>query len=92
MKAFQHIKYAKSINVWTPPADLYNITETIEVKISALRAHKSQMGDWDPGESIKSWAAERAKGKEMTYAESYRVVTLMDDEAWEKYMAKNRPG
>jgi len=62
-----------------------NIEETIDKKIEALRAHKSQMGDWDPSQSIREWAAASAKGKEMAYAESYRVVTLVDDETWEKY-------
>ena len=65
--------------------DLYiNITETIDVKVSALRAHRSQMGDWDPELRIKEWASERARGKEMTYAESFRVVTLESDEDWAK--------
>ncbi len=65
--------------------DLYvNITSTIELKIAALKEHKSQMKDWDPAPRIKEWAAERAKGKEMTYAESFRVVTLLSDEDWEK--------
>ena len=44
--------------------DLYvNITETIDVKVAALRAHSSQMGDWDPEPRIKEWAAERATAK-----------------------------
>jgi LmbE family N-acetylglucosaminyl deacetylase len=65
--------------------DLYvNITDTIDIKIAALRAHKSQMRDWDPEPRIKEWAAERAKGKEMAYAEAFRVVTLESDEDWEK--------
>ena len=65
--------------------ELYvNITETIDIKIAALRAHKSQMRDWDPEPRIKEWASERAKGKEMAYAEAFRVVTLMEDEEWEK--------
>jgi hypothetical protein len=42
------------------------------------------MGDWDPEPSIRQWAEERAKGKEMAYAESYRVITLVDDETWRK--------
>lgn len=76
-------------NVWSGPADLYvNIESTIEVKIEALKAHKSQMGDWDPGDSVRQWAAENAKGKEMQYAESYRVVTLVDDATWEKKKAE----
>lgn len=65
--------------------ELYvNITETIDIKIAALRAHKSQMQDWDPEPRIKEWAAERAKGKEMVYAETFRVVTLVEDEEWQK--------
>jgi LmbE family N-acetylglucosaminyl deacetylase len=70
--------------------DLYvNISETIDLKIEALRAHKSQMGDWDPAPRIKEWAAERAKGKEMEYAEAFRVVTLVSDEDWEKTHPQN---
>ncbi len=66
-------------------SDLYvNISETIDSKIAALKAHKSQMRDWDPEPRIKEWAAERAKGKEMLYAEGFRVVTLESDEDWEK--------
>lgn len=65
--------------------DLFvNISETIDLKISALRAHKSQIGEWDPENRIKEWAADRARGKEMAFAESYRVVTLESDEDWEK--------
>ena len=66
-------------------ADMYvNIDNTIDIKIAALRAHKSQMKEWDPEESIRQWASESAKGKEMQYAEGFRVVTLVDDEAWNK--------
>ena len=65
--------------------DLFvNIEETIDLKVAALSAHKSQMGDWDPEPRIKEWAAERGKGKEMVYAEGFRVVTLVSDENWEK--------
>jgi LmbE family N-acetylglucosaminyl deacetylase len=73
------------VNVWDPKADVFvNIEETIDIKIQALCAHKSQMKDWDPGPSIREWAAASAKGKEMLYAEGYRVVTLLDDESWDK--------
>ncbi len=66
-------------------ADLYvNIESTIDLKIEALRAHKSQMREWDPADSVKKWASLRARGKEMLYAESFKVVTLVDDEAWAK--------
>lgn len=66
-------------------ADLYvNIEETIDTKIESLRAHKSQLRDWDPADMIKQWAAESAKGKEMRYAEGFKVVTLLSDEDWTK--------
>ena len=42
------------------------------------------MEDWDPEPRIKEWAAERGQGKEMAYAEGFRVVTLVTDEDWEK--------
>jgi LmbE family N-acetylglucosaminyl deacetylase len=72
-------------NNWGEATHFVSIDETIELKIEALRAHKSQMGDWDPAPRIKEWAAERAKGKEMDYAESFRIITLESDEDWEKY-------
>ncbi len=77
------------VNVWGP-ADFYvNIDDTIDIKVNALRAHKSQMKDWDPEKQIKEWAAANAKGKEMTYAEPFRVVTLIDDENWLKLHPEN---
>jgi LmbE family N-acetylglucosaminyl deacetylase len=75
-----HKVYKVFINTWDDKtAQVWvNISEVIELKIEALRQHKSQMGDWDPTEEVKKWAAETAKGKEMAYAESYRVVTFED--------------
>ncbi|MFQ5408516.1 MAG: PIG-L deacetylase family protein [Anaerolineales bacterium] len=65
--------------------DVYvNIDATIDTKIKALRAHESQMKDWDPEPRIREWAAGRAKGKEMGYAEGFRVITLESDEEWEQ--------
>lgn len=72
------------VSEWGPADQYINIEDTIEIKIEALRAHKSQMGNWDPSEQIRQWAAEHAKGKEMKYAEAFRVVTLVSDEEWGK--------
>ncbi|MFN2198896.1 MAG: PIG-L deacetylase family protein [Anaerolineales bacterium] len=72
------------VTSWGEGDQYINISATIETKIEALRAHKSQMKAWDPADSVREWAAESAKGKEMAYAESYRVVTLVNDEDWEK--------
>jgi LmbE family N-acetylglucosaminyl deacetylase len=71
-------------HVWDKADVFINIEDTIDLKINALRAHKSQMKDWDPEEMIKEWASDTAKGKEMQYAEGFRVVTLVDDETWLK--------
>ncbi|MBI4769650.1 MAG: PIG-L family deacetylase [Chloroflexi bacterium] len=73
------------VSGWTEASTWVNIEETIETKIQALLAHASQMKGWDPGPRVRDWASERGKGKEMTYAEGFRVVTLESDEDWEKY-------
>ncbi len=73
-----HKPYKVYVQTWDK-ADVYvNITDTIDLKIAALREHKSQMKDWDPEPRIREWSAERAKGKEMEYAEAYRVITFAD--------------
>lgn len=72
------------ISSWEKGELFVNVEDTIDIKIAALRAHKSQMNGWDPEEMVKSWAAENAQGKEMAYAEAFRVVTLISDEDWEK--------
>ena len=69
---------------WVNADFFVNIESTIELKVEALRAHKSQMRDWDPEESIKKWAQERGAGKEMRYAEGFRVVTLVNDDDWNR--------
>ena len=59
-----------------------DITGFLDKKIEALRAHKSQMRDWDPDEMTKmitQWAkgnADQARkyGHEMEYAESYKYI------------------
>jgi LmbE family N-acetylglucosaminyl deacetylase len=64
-----------------------NITDTIDLKLAALRKHASQMGEWDPEPMLREWSREAAKGKEMQYAESFRVITLVSDEDWAKALA-----
>lgn len=60
-----------------------SIDETMDIKLAALRSHKSQFSNWDPGERVLEWASERAADKGMRYAETFRVITLEDDEHWE---------
>lgn len=75
------------VMAWSNGREHVCIDETIEIKVAALRAHKSQFTGWDPEESIRQWAAERAKGKEMLYAESFRVISLINEE---ECLAKRR--
>ncbi len=66
-----------------------NIESTIDRKVQALFAHESQMNEMKRQRNtqleeisgwLHNWSAERGKGKEMAYAESFRVITLESDE------------
>jgi LmbE family N-acetylglucosaminyl deacetylase len=59
-------------NVWV------DTSETIELKIQALRNHATQMGDWDPSDEMRRWGAEAGKEHNMTFAESFRVIKLSE--------------
>ena len=72
------------VTSWREPDIFVNISDTIDLKIKALKKHTSQMKDWDPEPRMREWAAEIAKGKEMAYAEAFRVVTLVSDEDFAK--------
>ena len=77
----------------TEQADVWiDIADTIDLKIEALRAHASQMLDWDPDGPIRAWAAgaakqaRRARKKQakkrkpkLKYAEGFRVMKLIED-------------
>lgn len=73
------------VQAWEDKADTYiNVSETIDLKIESLKKHVSQMGEWDPEPMVREWSAKSAQGKEMAYAEAYRVVTLVSDEDFAK--------
>jgi len=59
------------------PNTWIDITETIETKIAALRAHKSQVGEF---EDLDAWVRERfgqlGKKKGLAYAEIFRYLTI----------------
>ena len=56
----------------------------MNLKVAALHKHVSQFVNFDPEPMIREWSANAAKGKEMAYAESFRVITLESDEEWAK--------
>lgn len=62
-----------------------NITDTIDLKIEALKRHVSQIGDQGAMTMrVRERSAHIAAGKEMAYAEAFRVITLESDDAWAK--------
>lgn len=60
------------------PDTYVDIAETLDVKLAALRAHRSQMGEWDPAEMITQWAAEQGRRRKLKAAEAYRRMILQD--------------
>jgi len=76
------------VTAWGEGNHYVDIEASLETKIAALRAHKSQMKDWDPSAMIRQWAADAAKGRGMAFAESFRVITLVDDQTWAKRSAR----
>ena len=62
-----------------------NVEGYLERKIEALRAHKSQMRDWDPAPMVEQWAKDNAAtarkhGHDMKFAEQFKYFRLADDE------------
>jgi LmbE family N-acetylglucosaminyl deacetylase len=68
-----------------------DIAATIDTKISALKKHVSQLGDWDPEKMIREWAAEEGKDHGLEFAESYKVMVLDEDEAGDKNISDSTP-
>lgn len=60
------------------PDTYVDISDVLDVKVAALRAHKSQMGEWDPAEMIAQWAREQGKRRKLAAAEAYRRMVLQD--------------
>ena len=61
------------------PDTWVDITETLAVKVAALREHKSQMGEWDPEEMLTEWAREQGVPRRLGAAEAFRVMVLDGD-------------
>jgi LmbE family N-acetylglucosaminyl deacetylase len=60
------------------PDTYIDISDVLDVKLAALRAHKSQMGEWDPREMITQWAREQGRRRKLAAAEAYRRMVLQD--------------
>jgi len=64
------------------PDTWIDITDTIALKIEALRQHASQFPDgWDPEEMIREWAAESGAKVGVPYAEAFRRIVLVREDS-----------
>jgi LmbE family N-acetylglucosaminyl deacetylase len=59
-----------------------DVTATVDRKIEALRAHKSQMLDSDPDEWMREWMRENGKKHDppVEYAESFKVMRINQED------------
>jgi LmbE family N-acetylglucosaminyl deacetylase len=58
------------------PDTFVDIAKVLDVKLAALREHKSQMGTWDPTDMITAWAREQGRRRRLAAAEAYRLMVL----------------
>lgn len=50
----------------------------MDIKLAALREHKTQLGEWDPSDMLTGWAAQQGAAKGLAAAECYRRMILTD--------------
>jgi LmbE family N-acetylglucosaminyl deacetylase len=61
------------------PDTFVDIVPTLDTKVAALRAHQSQIHDWDPGQMMRDWAKEEGKERGLEAAESFRQMILKEE-------------
>ncbi len=57
-----------------------DISETIDIKIEALKKHISQSDTHEIDEEMRAWAKDEGKEKGLAFAEAYRVMILQKEE------------
>ena len=57
-----------------------DISETLDIKIEALKKHVSQSDTHEVDKWIREWAQEEGKEKGLAFAEAYRVMILQNEE------------
>jgi len=71
----------KEVLLWGSEEPNYrlNISDTLDIKIAALRCHKSQVGDnlpFDLEQRLRQRAKEMAKGEDFELAEAFHRVEI----------------
>ncbi len=60
------------------PDTFIDIGGAFDVKLAALRLHRSQLGDWDPQAMLADWAAREGKPRGLPRAEAFRRMILVE--------------
>jgi LmbE family N-acetylglucosaminyl deacetylase len=58
---------------------IVDISDTIDSKAAALKAHRSQVGDWEPLDMLMTWAKGAADGQPFEYGETFRYIKMEDE-------------
>jgi LmbE family N-acetylglucosaminyl deacetylase len=58
------------------PDTFIDIAPVLDVKLAALKQHRTQMGNWDPTEMITAWARQQGARRKLAAAESFRLMRL----------------
>lgn len=58
------------------PDTFIDIADVLDVKVAALKEHRSQMGEWDPAAMITEWARQQGARRGLKAAEAYRRMVL----------------
>jgi LmbE family N-acetylglucosaminyl deacetylase len=58
------------------PDTFIDIADVLDLKVAALKEHRSQMGAWDPTEMITLWAREQGARRRLKAAEAFRRMVL----------------
>jgi LmbE family N-acetylglucosaminyl deacetylase len=57
-----------------------DVSAVMDIRLEALKQHKSQLGDWDPTPMVHEWNTTTGKKVGFQFAESYRRITLKEPE------------
>ena len=62
------------------PDTWVDISETLELKLTALKKHASQVGGEEIDQMLRGWAAEEGEAAGLQQAEAFRVIVLEREE------------
>jgi LmbE family N-acetylglucosaminyl deacetylase len=71
-----YVRAFENLNTWI------DVSDTVDLKVKALREHHSQLADYANLEKdIRQRLADMGKEKEMAFAEGFRVIKLIEENA-----------